>query len=100
MLKEFMLRRLARKLGRCKVTKLSRPVLRDAQFVVNGKPLRALDYIDHVAAMLPVIKVNGEPINFKARMREVYYRNGQPGLNIYVKYVKLRVAVEMKKKKS
>ena len=98
MFAQFRLNLLARRLRKCPVTPLSRPQLRDIKVMAAGKPLKALDYIDHVAQMLPLITVNKLAVDTRARMREIYYRHGLKGLNLYVSYVRLRLKIEMKKK--
>lgn len=101
MFDKLKLLRLARRLRKCPVTKLTRPALRSQKLVLpDGAIMRSLDYIDLVAKQFPTIEVNGKAIDYGSRMREIYYRNGLPGLNLYVSYMKLRVRVEMKKKKS
>ena len=98
MFEKLKLRRLAKKLEKCKVTPLSRPVLRDQKIILpNGEILRALEYIDHVAKQLPQIKVNGVVIDTTKRMREIYYKNDLKGLNYYVSYLKLRLKIEISK---
>lgn len=99
MFEKFRLNRLARRLKKCKVTPLSRPQLRNVKVSAAGKTFKALDYINHVAAMLPLITVNGQAVDTRARMREIYYRNGLKGLNLYVSYIRLRLSIEMRNKK-
>ena len=100
MFEQLKLRRLAKKLEKCKVTPLSRPVLRNQKIMLpDGTIMRALEYIDHVASQLPEIKVNGAPIDTTKRMKEIYYKNNLKGLNLYVSYMKLRLKVEIMNKK-
>jgi hypothetical protein len=62
--------------------------------------MRPTEYIDFVATQLPVSEVDGNKIDTVKRMRELFYRHGLPGLDLYVRYMKLRTVVEMKKKKN
>lgn len=98
MFEQFRLNRIARRLKRCKIVKKSNAQLRNAKLEVNGKVVKPLDYIAETAKKLPPIAVNGKPIDYVKRMREIYYRNGLKGLNLYVEYIKLRTYVEKKKR--
>lgn len=84
---------------RCKVTSESRPALRAKKVTANGKVMPVMEYIDYVAKLMPPVAVNGKPINPAKRMREVYYQKGLKGLNLYIEYYKIRLSVELKKKK-
>ena len=99
MFDQFRLNRLARRLKKCEVTPLSRPKLREQKVVADGKVMKPLDYIDWVAKQLPLIEVNGKAIDYVARMRQIFYKNGLKGLNLYVSYMRLRVRVEIEKKR-
>ena len=100
MFENFILNRLARRLKRCQVTTLSNGQLRNRTFTVQGKDMKPLHYIDFVAKQFPIIAVNGKFIEHRSRMREVYYKNGLKGLNLYIDYVRLRTRMEMKKQKN
>jgi hypothetical protein len=84
---------------RCKVTGESRQALRAKKVTANGRVMPVMEYIDNVAKIMPPVAVNGKPINPAKRMRDVYYQKGLKGLNLYIKYYKIRLSVEMSKKK-
>lgn len=73
--------------------------LREVKVVADGKVMKVLDYIDLTAKKMPTISVNGKFIDMKKRMKELYYKYGLIGLNLYVNYIRLRTEIEIKKKK-
>lgn len=99
MLTNLRLLLIYRKMRRCKVTSESRPALRAKKVTANGKVMPVMEYIDYVAKILPPVTVNGKQIMPAKRMREVYYQKGLKGLNLYINYYKIRLSVELKKKK-
>lgn len=97
MLENFKLNRIARRLKRCKVVPKTNAQLRNEMLVCKGKVMKPLDYIEYVAKQFPPVAVNDVPIDYVKRMRELYYRNGLKGLNLYVDYVRLRTKIEKEK---
>lgn len=94
MFEQFRLNRIARRLKRCKVVPKSNAQLRSEKVVVNGKVMKPLDYIDYVVKQFPRITIDNKPIDFTKRARDIYYKNGLKGLNLYVDYIRLRANIE------
>lgn len=99
MIKELKLILIARRLRRLKVTAESNAQLREQKVVSDGQVMKVLDYIEKTAEKMPKIKVNDKPIDTERRMKELYYKHGLKGLNLYVDYIRLRTAIELKKQK-
>lgn len=99
MIKGLKLMVIAQRLKRLKVTAQSNAQLRELKVVSNGQVMKVLDYIEKTAEKMPKIEVNGKPIDVERRMKELYYKHGLKGLNLYVDYIRLRTAIELKKRK-
>lgn len=54
---------------------------------VEGKTMRVLDYIDIVASRMVRVVSNGQAIDHREKLREIYYKYDMPGLNYYVKHI-------------
>lgn len=99
MIKGLKLMVIAQRLKRLKVTAQSNAQLRELKVVSDGQVMKVLDYIEKTAEKMPKIKVDGKPIDTERRMKELYYKYGLKGLNLYVDYIRLRTAIELKKQK-
>lgn len=99
MIKGLKLMVIAQRLNRLKVTAQSNAQLRELKVVSDGQVMKVLDYIEKTAEKMPKIKVDGKPIDTERRMKELYYKYGLKGLNLYVDYIRLRTAIELKKQK-
>lgn len=97
MIKELKLILIARRLKRLKVTTECNAELRKQKVVSNSQVMKVLDYIEKTAEKMPKIEVNGKKIDTRRRMKELYYKHGLKGVNLYVDYIRIRTAVELKK---
>lgn len=97
MIKELRLILIARRLKGLKVTSKCNAELRKQKVISSGKVTKVLDYIHETAGKMPKIQVNSKTIDTERRMKEIYYKHGLKGLNLYISYIRLRTQVELKK---
>jgi len=75
----------------------TRTELRHQYTMVEGRRMKVLDYIDLVQSKLVKVTHNGQPVDHRKKMREIYYKYDLKGLKLYINRLVKRNKREVKK---